>query len=167
MKIINLFGGPGTGKSTTAARLFAELKMNNLRAEYVPEFAKDLVYNESYRELEHQEWIFANQHQRMFRLRDKVDIIVTDAPLFNSIVYSGKGEEHKDFHSYVFSVFSRYKNLNIYLERETVYLQDGRYQDEAGAKKIDDEVLTLFDYFNVNFVKVGLKNVIPKIVSLL
>jgi len=167
MKVINIFGGPGTGKSVTAAKVFAELKMQNKNCEYVTEFAKDLVYNESYRELSHQEWIFANQHHRMYRLRDKVDYIVTDAPLFNSIVYSGKGEEHKDFHKYVFSVFSRYDNLNVYLERETIYQQQGRYQDEAGAKKIDDEVLTLFDYFNVNFVKIGLKNVTSTIIGLL
>jgi replication-associated recombination protein RarA len=28
-KVINLFGGPGTGKSTTAAALFAELKFRS------------------------------------------------------------------------------------------------------------------------------------------
>jgi nicotinamide riboside kinase len=167
MKVINLFSGPGTGKTTTAARLFAELKMQSKRCEYVPEFAKGLVYNESYRELEHQEWVFANQHHWMYRLRNKVDMIITDAPLFNSIVYSGKGEEHKDFHNYVYSVFSRYDNLNIYLERETVYQQDGRYQDEKGAKMVDEEVLKLFRYFNVKYVKVGLHNVIPTIISLL
>jgi len=167
MKVINLFGGPGTGKSVTRARLFAELKMQHKNCGEVIEFAKDLVYEESFKALEHQEWVFANQHQRMYRLKDKVDYIITDAPLFNSIVYSGKGEEQKDFHRYVFSVFNRYDNLNVYFERETVYQQDGRYQDEEGAKKIDDEVLRLFDYFDVKYVKIGLKNVIPTIISLL
>jgi hypothetical protein len=167
MKVINIFGGPGTGKSVTRARLFAELKMKHLNCEEVIEFAKDLVYDESYKVLENQEWIFANQHNRMFRLKDKVDYIVSDAPLFNSIVYSGKGEENKDFHKYVFSVFNRYENLNIYLERETDYQQAGRYQDEEGAKKIDNEVLKLFNYFDVKYVKVGLKNAVPTIISLL
>lgn len=30
MKIINLFGGPGSGKSTTAAFIFSQLKINNI-----------------------------------------------------------------------------------------------------------------------------------------
>src|SRR5579859_6513123 len=158
MKVINIFVGPGTGKSVTRAELFAALKKEQKNCEEVIEFAKDLVYDEAYKVLENQEWIFANQHNRMFRFKDKVDFIVTDAPLFNSIVYSGKGEDKKDFHKYVLSVFNRYDNLNIYLERQTVYQQTGRYQDEEGAKKIDDEVLRLFDYFNVKYVKVGLKN---------
>jgi hypothetical protein len=103
----------------------------------------------------------------MHRLKDKVDFIITDAPLFNSIVYSGKGEENKEFHQFVLREFNKYDNLNIYLERETTYRQEGRYQDENGAKEIDNEVLRCFDYFDINYVKVGLKNVVPTIISLL
>jgi nicotinamide riboside kinase len=166
-KIINVFGGPGTGKSVTAAQLFAEMKKQQMNCELVTEFAKELVYDESYRVMENQIWIFANQHQRMHRLKDKVDFIITDAPLFNSIVYSGKGEENKEFHQFVLREFNKYDNLNIYLERETTYRQEGRYQDENGAKEIDNEVLRCFDYFDINYVKVGLKNVVPTIISLL
>lgn len=167
MKVINIFGGPGTGKSVTAARLFAALKINQKNCELITEYAKELVYDESYKLMENQIWIFANQHHRMYRLRDKVDIIVTDAPLFNSIVYSGKGEENKAFHNFVMNEFNKYNNLNIYLERETIYQSEGRYQDEEGAKKIDVEVLRLFDYFEVPYVKIGLKNATNTILNLL
>ena len=68
MKVINIFGGPGTGKSVTAARLFAELKLQHKNCELVTEFAKELTYDESYRVMENQIWIFANQHQRMYHL---------------------------------------------------------------------------------------------------
>jgi adenylylsulfate kinase-like enzyme len=43
LHVINLFGGPGTGKSTLAAALFTDLKMKGINAELVTEFAKDLV----------------------------------------------------------------------------------------------------------------------------
>lgn len=135
MKVINVFGGPGTGKSVTTASLFAELKKQQNNCELVTEFAKELTYDENYTVMENQIWIFANQHHRMFRLAKKVDIIVTDAPLFNSIVYSGKGEDNKEFHKFVMKEFTKYDNLNVYLERETTYRQEGRYQDETGAKK--------------------------------
>lgn len=167
MKVINIFGGPGTGKSVTAAHLFAELKKLQKNCELVTEFAKELTYDESYKVMENQIWIFANQQHRMNRLLKKVDIIVTDAPLFNSIVYSGKGENKKEFHSFVLSEFNKYDNLNVYLERETIYRQEGRYQDESGAKEIDDEVLRCFKYFKVPYVKIGLENAVPTIISLL
>jgi adenylate kinase family enzyme len=30
MKVINFFGGPGSGKSTAAATIFSQLKINNI-----------------------------------------------------------------------------------------------------------------------------------------
>lgn len=39
--VVNLFGGPGSGKSTGAAYVFARLKMLGYNAELVTEFAKD------------------------------------------------------------------------------------------------------------------------------
>ena len=42
--VINLFGGPGAGKSTCAMEICSELKKHGLSAEYVQEYAKELVY---------------------------------------------------------------------------------------------------------------------------
>ena len=41
LKVINLYGGPGTGKSTTAAALFALIKREGYNVELVTEFAID------------------------------------------------------------------------------------------------------------------------------
>jgi len=53
------------------------------------------------------------------------------------------------------------------LEREVEYRQEGRYQDEKGAIEIDNEVIRCFNYFDVHYVKIGLKNVTSTIISLL
>ena len=45
-KIINIFGNPGSGKSTIAAYLFTALKSRNIEVELVTETAKDLVWDE-------------------------------------------------------------------------------------------------------------------------
>ena len=45
--VINLFGGPGCGKSTIAAELFAILKKQGYEVELVTEYAKDKVWEES------------------------------------------------------------------------------------------------------------------------
>ena len=45
--VINLFGAPGSGKSTTMARLFTDLKQEGYNVEMVSEFVEDLVYENS------------------------------------------------------------------------------------------------------------------------
>jgi len=42
--IVNLWAGPGTGKSTTASVVFHMLKVAGIKCEYVTEFAKELAY---------------------------------------------------------------------------------------------------------------------------
>lgn len=45
---INLFAGPGTGKSTTAAGVFFEMKRSGMSVEYVTEYAKSLVFSKDH-----------------------------------------------------------------------------------------------------------------------
>lgn len=79
--VINLIGGPGAGKSTTAAGVFFLLKLLNVRCELVTEFAKELTYDENWSDLKRQLYVTAEQERRQRRLVDKVDFIVTDSPL--------------------------------------------------------------------------------------
>lgn len=77
---INLFGGPGTGKSTAAASLFAEMKKKGMDVELVTEVAKDFVWEERQKTLEIQPYITVKQYRNLFRLKGKVDYVITDAP---------------------------------------------------------------------------------------
>ena len=43
MIVVNLFAGPGSGKSTTCAGLFSKLKLAGIYCEMVLEYAKELV----------------------------------------------------------------------------------------------------------------------------
>lgn len=58
---VNLFGGPGAGKSTTAASLFAEMKKLGKNVELVTEVAKDFVWEERQKTLEIQPYITVKQ----------------------------------------------------------------------------------------------------------
>ena len=82
--VLNFFGGPGTGKSTGAAYVFALLKMAGVNAELVTEAAKDLTWEEAFKNLRDQPYVFGKQAHRLFRCADMVDIIVTDSPIFLS-----------------------------------------------------------------------------------
>lgn len=57
--VINLWGGPGCGKSTTMARIFSELKVKGYNVEMVSEFAKDLVYEKRDETMKDELYIFA------------------------------------------------------------------------------------------------------------
>lgn len=136
MIVLNLFGGPGAGKSTTAALTFGKLKQAGINAELVVEFAKDLVWEERHA-IRCQPYVFGEQLWRLERLRGKVDAVVTDSPILLSAVY---GAELGDaFCSFVLGTFAGFDNVNVFLDRDDVahpYSSAGRYQadvDEASA----------------------------------
>lgn len=132
MKTINIFGGPGSGKSTTASGLFHEMKKQWIQAEYVPEFAKELVWSDSHHMLSEQNYIFAEQERRLNRLRRKVEVAVSDSPLLLSSFYAPAAYPDS-FHQSVFDFFHSYDNLNIFVDRSHEYILDGRVQDEENA----------------------------------
>ena len=45
--VVNFFAGPGAGKSSMAAGLFAELKFRGVNCELATEYAKDKVWEGS------------------------------------------------------------------------------------------------------------------------
>ena len=134
MLTINFFGGPGSGKSTMAARVFSELKERKYNAELVTEYAKDLTWEGSMGVLDNQLLVFAKQYHRLWRLKDKVDIVVTDSPIVFSLVY---GNTSNTFKQLVKEEFGKFNNINIYLQRVKEYNPKGRSQTEEEARLID------------------------------
>lgn len=133
---VNLLGGPGSGKSTTAAALFALLKRQGYKTELVTEYAKDLVYEGSGR-IGNQLHVFSEQYLRIERLQGKVDIIVTDGALINSVIYASGKFEGPWWEDFVRRCSAHFRTLNIFLNRVKPYAAYGRLQDEVEARAID------------------------------
>lgn len=116
------------------------------------EFAKDMIWQGSGHVLENQHMVYGEQQRRVFTLNGKVDVIVTDAPILNSLIYDkvNNGTDI-DFHRTVINEFNRYDNRNYYLKRVVGYEQEGRYQDEDGAKEIDGVVLETLTATGIEF----------------
>jgi len=141
--VVNFFGGPGSGKSTVCADMFSRLKWAGINCEIASEFAKDLVWEEAYKTFDDQLYVFANQYHRIYRLKDKVEIILTDSPLLFGIIYDNIYSVA--YQHLVFECFYKFTNLNLFLERKDVYQPEGRMQKESEAKKIDDDIKKLLD----------------------
>lgn len=147
MKVINLFAGPGCGKSTTAAALFAMMKRRGLNVEMITEFAKDLVWTERNKELGDQIYIFGKMYHKLWRLRDKVDYVITDSPLPFCYYYDRENILH--FKELVMEAFNTFDNVNFVLHRNFPYQQEGRYQNEEEADKVNDEILEMMKLNNI------------------
>ena len=152
MVVINLWGAPGTGKSTLAAELFSAMKKRRLNVELVTEFAKDMTWENNMTAIGCQEYIFGNQSWRLERLRDKVDFIITDSPLPLSILYNNDKRINKnDFSNVVMDVFNSFKNVNYVMTRKYVYIENGRNQTEKESDDIQKNMMQLLIDKNINF----------------
>lgn len=136
--VVNLFAGPGTGKSTTASGIFYELKSFGVSCEIASEFAKDLVYEDRHSTFKDQIYIFGKQYHRINRLLGKVDVVICDSPLLLTPIYDEKKrvrlaqlaiEEHREMNTY-----------NVFLTRVKAYKTHGRNQTEDEAVEIDNKI---------------------------
>jgi hypothetical protein len=139
--VINLIGGPGSGKSTTAAGLFFLMKLAGLKAELVVEYAKELSYDENWSTLKNQLHVLAEQERRQRRLVDKVDYIITDSPLLTGMAYTSDPRDYLPVAEAATVLFSTYNNVNFVIKRVKPYAEYGRNQTEDEAKALDRRLI--------------------------
>ena len=142
-KVINFIGGPGVGKSTTAANLFAFMKQKDINCELVAEYAKGATWREAPSILKDQLYVFAKQHNAQFRLRGKVQYMITDSPLILSLHY---GEhESEEFRKLVRVKWNEFNNINFYIKRTKTYNPVGRNQNEEEANEIARDIMDILE----------------------
>lgn len=146
--VVNLLAGPGALKSGTAAGIFALLKLHGVDCELPYEFPKDMVWEESTAMMKDQTYILGNQNHRVWRLKNKVDVIITDSSILFSLVY--RSDDLGDtFTAHVVDIFNKYNNLNIFLERDpsVEYIENGRNETLEEALEVDRKVLDVMDKY--------------------
>jgi len=158
-KIINIFGGPGIGKSTTAARVYSELQLQGYSCDLPYEFPKQVAWEDNKSQITDQFYICANQHRGIVRSYGKVDFIIVDSPILLSVVY--KDRYHvgyptslygDTFDKFVLEVFKGYENINYIIHRETKeYEEEGRLQTQDESVQIDNEIILLLDECGVDY----------------
>lgn len=160
MKVINLMGPPGAGKSTTAAGLFSMMKLKGLKAELVTEYAKDLVYKGWLDDLD-SNYIFAKQYRKQAILEGKVDYIVTDSPLLLSLHYA-PGDFPESFKYFARDLINTFDNEYFFINRVKEYRDYGRSQTKDESDVIGNELLELLKNENIPYLRINGDEEAPK-----
>lgn len=150
--VVNLFAGPGAGKSTLAAAVFTQLKTDGVNCEMALEFAKEKTWEESFKILKNQIYVFGKQHHTLFRLLDKVDVIITDSPLLLSLYYGQT--QSQCFKDLVLHEHRRLESLNYFVHRCKPYNSSGRSQTKEEAEAIDTILLKMLTDYGVEYTPV-------------
>lgn len=155
---INLFAGPGTGKSTTAAGLFAAMKAEGHKVELLQEYAKDLTYGKDHVKLSDQLYVMGKQHHKLFRLDGVVDYVIHDSPFIMGLLYlddTGKLDRNL-FTAMAIDLHSKYNNLNILLKRSSYhpYQEYGRGQSYEEAVLKDIEISQFLTDNSIPFIEI-------------
>lgn len=161
--VINLFGAPGSGKSTFAADLFSEMKKHDFEVEMVREWVKLWAWDGRKMNYADQVIVFGHQVHEETALYGKVDCIITDSPLILSAFY----EHHNHGTNHLLpaaraimslSEQSGIKYWNLLIKRNWPYQQKGRFQAEAEANALDRKMVAflkanMFPYETVTDVQ--------------
>lgn len=142
MIVVNLWAGPSAGKTTGAAYIFSQLKMNGINAELVTDHPKELAWEGRLppfpTDYVH---LLAEQYHRLWRLKDKVDIAITDSPLPLAIIYGPQNATFNNFAMYLYTQFDN--RMDFFVIRKKEYKQEGRHIDESAALNVDKQIRTL------------------------
>ena len=149
--IVNLFGEPGSGKSTGAAYIFSMLKMMGINAELVTEFAKSLVWDENDIAFKCQPYIWGNQVYMIDRCIGKVDVIINDSPTLLSVVYADDQRIGDEFKQAVLNWFNGYKNKNYLILRDNGFQQSGRRHSKKQSVEIGLKIGRMLEEYDIPF----------------
>jgi hypothetical protein len=164
MKVINLFSGPGAGKSTTRAGLFHLMKSDGKNVEEALEYAKDVTWEGTQVLLSDQLWVLANQNRRLERCRNKVEAVISDSPLLLTLQYQDLNYLPHTFKSMVHELWNTYDNFNVFVNRSKKYNPNGRNQTLEEAIEIDKRIKLMLDYHRIPYIEVEGNAKAPQII---
>lgn len=140
---INLFAGPGSGKSTTAAWLFSQLKIAGYSIELCSEYVKSWSYQKRDVKPFDQIYLLGKQMQYEYRfISAGIKNVITDSPVLLSCSYTQLYNKDLGLHDHMVEIVKVYEkshpSLNIFLNRDNKpYIEEGRYQTEKQARELD------------------------------
>ncbi len=147
-RVINIIGGPGSGKSLIAAALMLHLNLHQKTTETIPDYAKSLVWQNSHQVLKNQYFIAQRQFEMLELLDGQVQYLITECSLPQVLFYN---ENYPDnicdiakTHKQILDWHQQFDNVNILVQRSSKkYVRSGRFQEEEEAIAMDHGLRSL------------------------
>lgn len=158
MLIVNLFGGPGSGKTSSCSAVYAALKAQHKKVGFAREVAYDMIVAGRAHMLQDQIWMFAKQRRYLLDVSKDNDVVITDCPLLLSLIYGD--HESESFKQLVLEEHNKHENLNIFLNRPKANFSEyGRVHNYEQSVAFDMKMKEMLVYYNQPFtiVDVDLK----------
>lgn len=158
MNVLNLFGGPGCGKSTAAAAVFAYFKNRGMRCELTGEVAKTVIYEGRAHLLSsggNQLLILALQYERLKELeRAGCEYAISDSPIVMQLAYASSFSYFPELVAIIEKLTLEFTNINVFIRRTKPYdpfartqktVEEAREKD-AAIRQLTRTVGLAFDY---------------------
>jgi len=147
LKVINLFGAPGRGKSSVRSGLFWLMKSHHMSVEEVSEYAKYLVLTgRTWQLTEEQLYLFSKQHHKQLIIeRSGYEYAATDSPLQLCSFYA-PNSYYRQFDALVDEASEHFENINFFLTRdiaadnETEFEERGRTHDREASIRVEGQM---------------------------
>lgn len=166
MIIVEFFGGPGSGKTTTATRVFSEFKQLGFDCEFTREYAQEAIYTQQRYQLDSQFIVAANQYRKYKELElAGTELVFSDTSLLLSKVY---GVNHPSNHllaPLVDALHREFTVIKVFVRRCKPFRPQGRVHTEAQSREIDILIrhkLGPFDY-EIDGTEQGIQELVDKL----
>lgn len=148
--VINILGGSGIGKSTTAALLYGEMKLAGFHVELVREYIKNWMWEKRQVGKFDQVYISAQQAKAEYNLYGEVDFIITDSPMLLASIYEEYYSPPNTIKSMVLNHMKKAEANgvifhNFVLKRHKDFDTRGRRETLEQAEEIDARIIQFLD----------------------
>jgi predicted ATPase len=155
--IVNLFGGPGAGKTTLAYYLAYRFKQAGFRAELVGEAARELIYDRNNPKeggvaaqlIDNQFLISGLQAERFKRLeRHGIEVAIADSPLKMGLLYVKEHDMRWALTAAIEAFNKDFQHqINVLVQRTRgKYDMESRAQTEDEAVELDRRIEALIGH---------------------
>lgn len=158
---VNLYAGPGAGKSTSAAYLYYRLKSDGHNAELVREYIKNWAWEGRKVGRYDQMYILGKQIRGETLLLGQVSHMVTDSPLWLNAYYTERYTPLVLGYGIRTAIQQYYRQQqddghvahHVVLERTKPYVASGRYETEREARAADEGIVAVLEAEGVSFTR--------------